>query len=335
MGKRIIIIRSGALGDLVYSTAIIDALHSQFGEGTLIDYICTPGSAKLFEKDTRINNIFLLKHRKIPIIFSKQKQAIIKYSKKNPYDILINFETGKQFSSLAKKIHATKKIGTPYTKITKYIPGQHKVESLKYLYEEIIDKEILDTSMPRVIGEQKEIILKKYKLPEKYIVINPSNSHAKNQKINYRAWPQEHWKELINSIDQETTIVIIAGKGEDDYFKDITPFPTNCIDLIGKTPLVDLITVIENAQAIITTDTGPAHLASAVNTPTIVLIGPTPAERTGPYQTEKNTIYTLSVNLECSPCYRTPVMYACTDNQCMKQITPELVNTTLKECLAN
>ena len=62
--KKVIVIRCGALGDLVYSTSVIDALKFEFGENTQIDFISTPICSKLFEFDNRVNRIFPLKHKK-------------------------------------------------------------------------------------------------------------------------------------------------------------------------------------------------------------------------------------------------------------------------------
>ena len=103
--KRILIIRCGALGDLVYATSVIDAMKFQFGDDTIIDFVSTPGTATLFKNDSRINKVFHLKHKKLPIWLSSQKREIIKASKENKYDILINFEYGKQFKSLIKSIN--------------------------------------------------------------------------------------------------------------------------------------------------------------------------------------------------------------------------------------
>ena len=72
------IIRCGALGDLVYSTSVLDALRFEFGEDVIIDYVSTPAASKLFEYDKRVNKIFHLKHKKIPIIFSSQKKVFKK-----------------------------------------------------------------------------------------------------------------------------------------------------------------------------------------------------------------------------------------------------------------
>ncbi|WWW12336.1 hypothetical protein V7P26_02890 [Arcobacter cryaerophilus gv. pseudocryaerophilus] len=46
--KKILIIRCGALGDLVYSTSVLDALKFEFGEDVIIDYVSTPADFKTF-----------------------------------------------------------------------------------------------------------------------------------------------------------------------------------------------------------------------------------------------------------------------------------------------
>lgn len=321
-----LVIRCGALGDLVYATSVIDALKSQYGEETLIDFVSTPGSSKIFEKDPRVHHIFPLKHKKIPLPLSKQKKMIVKASQKEPYDLLINFEFGKQFASLVKAIEAKRKIGALIQDI-KFPPNvRHMVDIIRYMFKDVVSKEVYEQSFPRLIGTDTDPVRAAYNLPKHYIILSPSNSHQKRNIINYRAWPNEHWKELISKLaNTSLPVVIIGGKHEEEFFKHLRPFDKNVIDLVGKTPLSDLIGVIEAADALVATDTGTAHIASAVNTEVFALIGPTPADQTGPYKTKHNKVHIISLHLPCSPCYKTKRMKECRDNICMKQITPQMV----------
>jgi ADP-heptose:LPS heptosyltransferase len=331
--KSVLIIRSGALGDLIYATSIIDALVLEFGNDIKIDMVVNPNVADVLKNDTRLRRLYPLKHRKVPIFLSFDKINIIKHAKKTPYDLLINLEQNRHFDNLAKKIDAKRKLGSPFTK-TKLLPGQHHmVDIIKQFAAPICQQQTLDRAAPKLFGTPWEKIKSDYDLPENYLVFNPSNSHANRNKINYRAWPQEHWKKLLEMIPSHIPIVIIAGKGEEAYFEPIKPYPSNVIDLAGKTPLTDLIGVIEHAEAIVTTDTGPAHLASAVNTDIFVLIGPTPAARTGPYKTNDNNICFINMNLACSPCYNTPTMFACKENICMQEITPKHVYEQMQKTI--
>jgi len=328
--KRILIIRCGALGDLVYATSVIDALKKEFGQDTIIDFVCTPGSGTLFVGDNRVNNVFPLKHKKIPIWLSKQKKAIIQASKEASYDILVNFEFGKQFKSLLKAINADKKVGANLEELC--IPNniRHVVDITKYMFKSIVSSEVYNTSFPSLIGSDPIVMKKNFNLPDRYLIISPSNSHQKRNILNYRAWENDNWKKLISKLQKDIQIVIIGNKGEEDFFDKLRPYQNDVIDLVGKTSLVDLIGVIDGAVGLVATDTGTAHIASAVNTEVFALIGPTPADVTGPYQSPNNKVHIISSNLDCSPCYKTDVMKQCNDNICMKKITVKTVYDSIE-----
>lgn len=323
--KRVLIIRCGALGDLVYSTSIIDALRYEYGNDIVIDFVTTPSTSKLFENDSRVNKIFFLKHKKIPFFFSRQKKEIVNSSKLVPYDLLINFETGKQFKSLVQKIVANKKFGWFSENIV--ITKSHMVEICKEFYANAVSSENLEKSYPKLYGTHFNEVQKMLNLPEKYIILSPSNSHNKKKSLNYRAWPHKNWKELLSLFPKDLPLVMIGAKGEEAFFEPLKPYSNNVIDLVGKISIPTMITVVENAKALVVTDTGTAHIASAVNTPVFCLIGPTPAEQTGPYQTPNNYVEIITANLPCSPCYKTEVMKACKQNKCMEEISAkEVIN---------
>lgn len=327
--KRVLILRCGALGDLVYTTSVIDALRAQYGETLIIDFITTPGTAKLFEFDPRVHHVFHLKHKKLPIWLSPQKRIIIRASEQNPYDLFINFEMGKQFLSLTKAIQAKHKTGWFFSN-PDFSNSMHMVDISKSFYAPIVESDILINASPRIIGKSFIEVQNTLNLPEKFIVLSPSNSHNKKRRLNYRVWPQSHWKSLITLLPPELPIIMVGGKGEEPFFEAIKPYPSHIIDLVGKTSISEMIALISQAKALIVTDTGTAHIASALNTPVFCLIGPTPANLTGPYQSQTNKVHIISAHLPCSPCYKSEVMKQCKDNVCMTQITPEMVLKSLK-----
>lgn len=320
--KRVLIIRCGALGETIFALPVIEALRKQYGENILIDWVGTPSASALFKLDPRINRIFHLKHRRLPILLSKEKRAIINHSKQQPYDILINLESGHIFYPLVEKTKATHKFGMPYNQI-RALPNPHAIDSLRTMYESIVDPAVMKNSYPVLYGEQSQAVQAKFNLPDHYIVINASTSH--HRKFTHRAWPTSHWKELIALLAPTYHLVIIGGKGEERFFDTLQPYPPSVIDLVGKSTLPELITIIADAEAIITADTGPSHIASVVNTRTFALFGPSNPKGTGPYSTPFNDVHIISKNLECSPCNATPRIKTCTDNQCMKQILPSEV----------
>ena len=78
----------------------------------------------------------------------------------------------------------------------------------------------------------------------------------------------------------------------------------------------DIKDLYEKAGFVVSTDTGPAHIAAAIGTPVVALFGPTAPWRTGPFG-EGHRI--IRANLACSPCFKRQ----CQTKACMEQISVE------------
>lgn len=322
--------RCGALGDLVYATSVIDALRQEYGEDIVIDFITTPGTGKLFECDTRIHQVFHLRHKKFPIWLSPQKRAIIRHSQQYPYDLLISLEFGKQFKSLINAIHATHKTGMGIAETAEPVSQINRAEATKLYYRDVIDPARLSAAQPRLIGVSKSDLDRKVSLPENAIVIAPSNSHNQKKGLNYRAWPSAHWRSLMASLAPQTPLILVGARGEESFFDALKPYPATLVDMVGQLSIPELITTVQNAKALICTDSATGHIGAAVGTPTFVLMGPNNPLTDSPYQSKTNAVYPISLHLPCSPCYKTETMKRCTDNICMGNITPEAVLESLK-----
>ncbi len=323
---RILVIRAGQLGDTVFAASIIKPLRNHFGEDTIIDWVAKAGMGKIFDKDPRVNRIFSIKSRKLPFFISTAKQKIIFSALINPYDYIINLELGSLFNSVVRLTRAKHKVGMPYRHFTE--PAEtHAVENLHLIYESFLNKQDMAFAQPSLIGSDVTELKTKYNLPNKYIVISPSNSHHnKKSSVNLRAWPIEHWKELFNLLENNNiNAVMVGSESERNYFDQLGEIPKNIISLVGKTSFPELIGLIDGANSLVVTDTGPAHIAAAVNTQVYALIGPTNFKRTGPFETDSNKVTIISSNVECSPCYHTEKMRTCMDNKCMTGIKSETV----------
>lgn len=327
--RSVLVIRYGALGDLVCATTVIDAIKCEFGEKTIIDFVCARGLGALFSLDDRINTVYALNHSKVPIWLSSGKRHVIRASRERDYDLLINFQSGQQFQRFVGAIHAEKKVGVFSLGAEQIPPQVHMVEGLKSLMKEAISDGVLTKKFPRIVGSPVGAVRERWGLQERYFVVSPSNSHHKKNRLNHRAWANGHWVDLIEMLDRVVQVVVVGTPGEEAFFDTLRPFPKGVVDLVGKTSLVELVGVVNGARGLVSTDTGTAHIASAVDTDVFTLIGPTPAFRTGPFQSPTNRVHIINANLSCSPCYRTEVMKNCTENRCMEEITAARVFDTI------
>jgi len=91
-------------------------------------------------------------------------------------------------------------------------------------------------------------------------------------------------------------------------------------NLVNKTTISELISIIKRFSFLIGPDSGPGHMAAALAVPYISLFGPTNPERVAPYQMESLVIKS---NIACSPCNRR--VCPGLNNICMRLISPDIV----------
>ena len=92
----------------------------------------------------------------------------------------------------------------------------------------------------------------------------------------------------------------------------------NLINLVGQTSLLELTAILKAAVAAVGPDSGPGHLAAAVNTPFVALFGPTSPKRTAPFGFEHLVV---NAEISCAPCYKRKCPER--DKRCMTRIKVE------------
>lgn len=141
--------------------------------------------------------------------------------------------------------------------------------------------------------------------------------------INSRAkrWPAGSYASLADRlIDDGKQVLLIGSKDEKDVSREVTSQMHNTpVDLTGNTSLDQVTAVLSLADLVVTNDTGPAHLASALGRPTLVIFGPTNPSTTRPFSAEAEI---LRHPPDCAPC----MLRDCPiDHRCMTAITVDEV----------
>lgn len=212
-----------------------------------------------------------------------------------------------------------------------YESMQHLVYTYKYLLQPLGIP--LSQTKPRIqITEEEKEEMKKWlqrwgvSSSAQLIGINPGAAYG-----SAKCWPPERFKSVIKKLSShpDISILVFGDEGTAEIAKQICHgCSANVIDLSTKTTLRQLITLISLCDLLLTNDSGPMHIASAVQTPLVAIFGSTSEVKTGPY--EGGTI--IHKHVECSPCYlRTcPI-----DFRCMKQIEVNEVLSAIQNILDN
>jgi len=138
-----------------------------------------------------------------------------------------------------------------------------------------------------------------------------------------KRWP--YYAELASALAQSGRIVIVGGPGDRALAKEILAAVPNAIDATGALPLLASAELIGRCAVIVTNDSAPLHLASAMGTPTVAIFGPTvPEFGFGPLAPMKVVIGHES--LACRPCHRHgPKRCPLTHFRCMRELSVEAV----------
>jgi ADP-heptose:LPS heptosyltransferase len=157
------------------------------------------------------------------------------------------------------------------------------------------------------------------------VLINPNSSDI----FPLRKWPLAYFAQLCQRLLQELPACwlvvtgVAAERADARYILEHVRNP-RCIDFTGKTSFGELLALYSIAALMVTNDSGPAHFASLLSLPTIVLFGPETPRLYGPLGTRHRVLY---AEFACSPCVsvyngkKSP----CTENRCLKSILPDQV----------
>jgi heptosyltransferase-2 len=142
--------------------------------------------------------------------------------------------------------------------------------------------------------------------------------------VNSRAkrWPADRYAELGSRMAEElgSEVMLIGSPDERDVsFEVARQMQTKPIIATGSTDLAQTTAILSCVDLLITNDTGPAHIASALRRPTLVIFGPTNPLTTRPFSSTGELIRQPPV---CAPC----MLRDCPiDHRCMTAISPDEV----------
>jgi heptosyltransferase II len=283
------------LGDMVMSVGFIHQLP-HFFPGAEISVIAKKGIHEMLSFFPVTSHQF---------VFSKEEfrgiKGLVRFGKqikqKENFDLFFCLPDSFSSAIMSTATGAAKRIGyknelrqvlltDAYTKPE----GVHRVEEYIQLIELFTNK----------TGQHPDVSLHHRFFKKDYVVVN-INSEASSRRLTTTK-AVELLNLLRNSI--EKNIFLIGAAKEKQFVDAVLQQLSNSSgieNLAGKTSLLQLAEVLASAKLMVSTDSGPAHLANALGTHTIVLFGAGKESNTAPYNKELRNIIRLG-ELSCEPC---------------------------------
>lgn len=146
----------------------------------------------------------------------------------------------------------------------------------------------------------------------------------------HNRWFPEHFAAALDLIHDLPCVLIGAGAEDAALAVEVLGRTerADVVNLVGRTQVKPLAALLARCGVIVTADTGPMHLATAVGTPAVALFGGADPAATGPYDDASRV---LSKSLPCAPCGKHPTCEGRHD--CMRQIMPDEVALAVRDLL--
>jgi lipopolysaccharide heptosyltransferase II len=318
------------LGDLVMSIGFYNKLREIFRDGKVFAIVRSE-VGELLNLFGDFERIFY---------FSKDKYkgilGIIRFSKeiRNNYDIFFSLPNSFSSALMGFFSNSKKRIGYSnefrdflLTDAYKKPKNFHRVEEYCHLLKDFTKNPIGDIKVKLEIKPSEEIS----NLNSKYKILVNANSEAQSRRMS-----PDKWSRIINRILEEIdSYVILSGSKKDverveKIFEKIKR-KDRVINLAGKTDLIELSKIIKACNAVLSSDSGVAHLSNALLVKTIVLFGAGNEYNTGPYNRECVKIIRLN-NLECAPCLKNICKFG--NPICLESLDENLIiNSVISELL--
>jgi heptosyltransferase-1 len=341
--KSILIIKLSAIGDVVHTLPLLEVLRKNFPEAR-IDWVVEEESSQIIDTHEGIDNVIisrrkswqkrLLKGREGFAVFGEVIQ-FFKELRSNKYDLVIDLQGLFKSAILIGLSKGKRKIGPNWGREGSQLflterpffaeADSHAVDKYLKVAEYLgCEKDSWKGHIPIKKSDMRSIdkyLDDKGVKDQRLVAINPF------AKWTTKLWEPERFAALADRMQRELGCsIIFTGSRQDRALIDeiMERMQEKSTNLAGNTTLKELAYLYSKCQLLVTTDTGPMHIAAAMDCPVVALFGPTAPWRTGPYG-KGHTV--IRDEIECSPCFNKK----CDHVSCMRNISVDKVFEKVKE----
>ena len=294
---KIAIVKLSALGDIIHAMIVLQFIKKNYPESE-IDWFVEKRFFGVLENNPHINQIHQVSLKSVNkskslFLIWKELRKIRKLSK---YDLVIDMQGLLKSALIAQKIPSDITLGFDKDSLRESLAAIFYNQTYKIDYaENAIERNLNLVSYALKFSFDKEDIHSKevFLYPTQQNTLNHISSTKKNILLisgaSYSAkfYPIEKFVELTNQID--ANFLTIWGNEKEKIIANEIKHLSSNVEVLEELSLDGLISLISQVDLVIGSDTGPTHMAWALNIPSITLFGPTPGYR-NTYETEINKI---------------------------------------------
>lgn len=286
------------LGDVVMSTAFISAVRQLYPDAR-VDVIIKKELNSIASLIPGIGNIHSFSKNENPGLGGVYRFG--KMLRGEKYDLFFTLPNSLSAAVMGKATGAKQRVGFSkeggfflLTKVCRRPKNVHRVAEYLSLLQQFSGKTI----------SKKEVALLPYPQKKTGLILLNFNSEAESRRM-----PLDKGKQLLNLLTGtfiDKNFAMIGAPKDSVYVEQLLGDAENAdriINYCGKTTLSTLANLMASATVLLSTDSGPAHLANSVGLPVVALFGAGDEQNTAPYNTDNLTVIRAG-QLACEPCVR-------------------------------
>lgn len=317
--KKILIIQTAFLGDVVLATSLIEKVIEAFPQSE-ISVLVRSGAEDLLKYHPKIKKVFVWvkKSKKFSNLWK-----LLKEIRKEQFDVVMNIQ--RFFSSGLLTICSKAKYtfgfksnpwSFAFSKALPHLVPMKREGALSIednFYHEVQRNYQLLIALKEMMGETLPMLEKMNLKPKLYFGHEGLNGSG-NEKRSYvviaptsvwytKQWAKEKWIELLKQLPEEVSIFLVGSNDDFHFCQDLILSSQRKLvaNTCGKLSLLQTALLMKNAKRVFCNDSAPSHLASAINAPQTVIFCSTVEEfGFGPLSDDSKVISVS--NLSCRPC---------------------------------
>ncbi|MHB9029238.1 MAG: glycosyltransferase family 9 protein, partial [Candidatus Latescibacterota bacterium] len=317
--KDVLVIRFSSLGDVVIASAVLEAIHTAL-PACRITLLTKQDYAPLFEGDSRVSRLIGIRSGEPPSAITHRTGAT--------FDAVVDLHGSLRSIAITTLLHSPRKLRVRKHSLARRIMiwsrnrYRRRFDVLGSYLETVRPLGVAGRALPRLYPGDKSLteaqkLLSDYRPNQgKVIGIAPGSLHPEKR------WSPESYALLADRLVARGDVPLFIGDTRDTGFVNtiISRMTGSAVSLAGSIDLSLTVGVISLLDGLVCNDSGPMHLAGALDVPFAALFGPThPDLGFVPGYPYGSVVHS---NVSCSPCSlhgRTPCRYE--SRRCMEGIT--------------
>ena len=345
---RILIIRLGALGDVVRTLPAVQAIRERYADAR-ITWLVEPGAAAVLEGQSLIDQVLIFPRDQLSRSFSQGRwveagrslYSFVRDLRKEKFELVLDFHSILKSGVLSRLSGSPQRVALapPEGREYSWLFSNHRIgggEVRRSRFER-------NAAVARFLGGDEDI-LRDYRFETSRdsatrmakgwsdlpgcVVIHPGASSGKQ----YKRYAAGHYGEVARMLREShgvrSLVIQGVGEGEEALARAVVSASEGAAELAPKTAsAADLAALLVKCRLFVGADSGPLHLASVLGVPVVQILGPTDAIQNAPF--EGTPSRQVRVPVACSPC-----RHGCEAAPCMALIPPLRVFHAAEDLLA-